>query len=103
MDNPEKAGGNQPVSAKSRNWKWIVVVVSVLVLTGIGTQGYLNYCNDKPHQDLGTHDNPEEAFKETQKALSVLSRHLKIGMESVQYIQEYDNSKKIIFKQPEPK
>jgi hypothetical protein len=77
----------------------IFIVSSVLVLLGIMTYGYLNYYEDNQNQNLGTYDDPEVAFRETQKALSILSTHLKIGIESVQYIEEYDNSKKIIFKQ----
>lgn len=90
--------GNTPKS-KKRSLGWITIVASVLVLSGIGTYGYFNYCDVNQKQNLGTYDDPEVAFRETQKALSILSVHLKTGIESVQYIQEYDNSKNLIFKQ----
>ena len=49
-------------------------------------------------QDLGTYDNPEVALKETQKALALLSTHVNTGIESVNYIREYEDSKQLIFK-----
>jgi hypothetical protein len=82
---------------KKRNLAWLSVAASVVVLLGIGTFAYLN--KEKATQDLGTFDNPEVAFVATQKALALLSNHVNVGIESVQYIQEYQNSKDLIFKQ----
>lgn len=91
------------VQPKKRSLGWVSIVALVLVLAGIGVYGYFNYYNVDPKENLGTYDNPEVAFKETQKVLSILSTHLKTGIESVQYIQEYDNSKNLIFKQQKSK
>ena len=82
---------------KKRNLGWLSVAASVVVLLGIGTFAYLN--NETATQDLGTYDNPEVAFAATQKALALLSNHVNVGIESVHYIQEYQNSKDLIFKQ----
>lgn len=84
---------------KKQNLIWFSIVSSVIVLLGIAMYGYLNYSLIHQNSKLGTYDDPEIAFKETQKALSKLSIHLNTGIESVQYIQEYDNSKNLIFKQ----
>ncbi len=91
----------QEIVLKSRkqNLVWLSIAASVVVLLGIGTYSYLNYYNSNQNQDLGTYDDPEIAFRETQKALSMLSTHLNTGIESVHYIQEYENSKNLIFKQ----
>ena len=78
---------------------WLFVAASMVVLLGIGTYGYFNYENASQSQDLGTYDDPEIAFRETQKALSMLSNQVNLGIQSVHYIQEFDNSKKMIFKQ----
>ena len=88
---------------KKMNLRWVSTGAFVLVLAGIGTYGYFNYCDVSQKENLGTYDNPEVAFRETQKALSILSTHLKIGIESVQYVKEYDNSKNLIFKQQKTK
>ena len=84
---------------RKRNLVWLSIAASVAILLGIGTYSYLNFNNVNQNQDLGTYDNPEIAFRETQKALSMLSTHLNTGIESMQYIQEYENSKNLIFKQ----
>jgi hypothetical protein len=87
------------LKSKKRNLTWLSIAASVVVLMGIGTYSYFNFYNSNQDQDLGTYDDPEIAFRETQKALSMLSTHLNTGIESVQYIQEYENSKSLIFKQ----
>ena len=86
---------------KSRNKKravpWLSIAASVVVLLGIGTYVYFNtYANQ--NQDLGTYNDPEIAFKETQKALALLSNQVNIGIESVRYVEEYQHSKNLIFK-----
>ena len=87
------------LKSRKRNLAWLSIAASVVVLLGIGTYSYFNYYNTNQKQDLGTYDNPEVAFRETQKALSMLSTHLNTGIESMQYVQEYENSKNLIFKQ----
>jgi hypothetical protein len=60
---------------------------------GIGTYVYHNYDDATNSQNLGTYDDPEEAFRATQKALSLLSSNVNVGIESVQYIQVYQTTK----------
>lgn len=92
---------NKEIQFKStkRNWLWMSVAASVVVLLGIGVYGYFIHDDTNQDQNLGTFDDPEVAFKETQKALSKLSTNLNTGFESMQYIQEYEKSKNLIFKQ----
>lgn len=87
------------LKSRNRNWLWLSVMASVVVLLGIGAFGYFNYYNPEQDQNLGTYEDPEVAFKETQKALTRLSTNLNTGFESMQYIKEYENSKNLIFKQ----
>jgi len=84
---------------KKRNVAWLSVAASVVVLLGIGTYAYVNSNNVAQNQNLGTYDDPEVAFRETQKALALLSGQVNKGIESVQYVQEYEDSKNLIFKQ----
>lgn len=87
-----------PLKAKKRTLvAWLSIAASVVVLLGVGTFAYLNY-NDQQSQDLGTYDDPEVAFRETQKALALISEHVNTGIESVEYINEYEQSKNKIFK-----
>lgn len=80
---------------------WWSAAASVAVLLGVGMYVYNNTTTNTSvaTNELGTYDSPEEAFRETQKALALLSGHVNTGIESVQVIQEYDNSKEKVFNQ----
>ena len=89
-----------PLKAKKRtNVAWLSIAASVVVLLGIATFMYTNTtAKPKELSDLGTYDNPEVALAETQKALALVSQKLNVGIGSVSYINEYQNSKNRIFK-----
>ncbi len=82
---------------KKRNVAWLSIAASVVVLFSVATLGYFNY-NESQEQDLGTYQDPEVAFRETQKVLSLLSQNVNVGIESVQHINEFEDSKNLIFK-----
>ncbi len=67
-------------------------------MLGVGTMMFLN--NDKAEQFVACspEDNPELALQQTEKALALVSEHLNTGIESVSYINEYEQSKNRIFK-----
>lgn len=44
----------------------------------------------------------EKTFTETKEALLLLSENINIGMKSVEYINEYENSRDLIFKKQKP-
>lgn len=89
---------NIPLQSKRRKTvAWLSVAASVVVLISAGTFAYFNYGTAPKNQDLGTYDSPEEAFRETQKALAMLSDHVNTGVESVQYIKEYEIVKDKVF------
>ena len=87
-----------PLLTRKRKVVWLSVAASVVVLLGVGTFAYFNNEMASQSSDLGTYDNPEVAFRETQKALNLLSGHVNTGVESVQYIQEYEIAKERVFK-----
>ncbi len=60
---------------------------------------YLNNEQNVAPSEYGTYDDPEVAFKETQKALAMISKNVNTGIESVNYITEYQTSKEKIFKE----
>ena len=88
---------NIQLQSKRLRVTWLSIAASVVVLLGIGTYVYFN-TNTYQNQDLGTYTDPEIAFKETQKALALLSYQVNIGIESVHYVEEYQHSKNLIFK-----
>lgn len=85
-----------PLQTKKRNFKWLSIAASVVVLLGISTFTFLHQPEES--SDLGTYESPEAAFEATQKALSMLSKNVNVGIESVSYINEFQNSKELIFK-----
>ena len=76
---------------------WVSIAASVIVLLGIGTYAYYYFDGATKGPDLGTYDDPEKAFSATQKALSLLSANVNVGIESVMYVQEYKITKEKIF------
>ena len=84
------------LQTKKRNVMWLSIAASVVVLLGISTFTYFHSPTEK--EDLGTFENPETAFEATQKALALLSENVNVGIESVEYINEYEYSKDLIFK-----
>ena len=98
----QKSTQEIPLQTKKRNVAWLSIAASAVVLLGIGTYFYTSEKNTAPvvaQSELGTYDNPEEALVATQKALALLSNNVNVGIESVQYIKEYEESKNKIFKQ----
>ena len=78
---------------------WLSVAASVVVLLGVATFYMINTNEPVNNQnELGTYESPEIAFKETQKALALLSSNVNVGIESVMYVQEYETAKNRIFK-----
>jgi len=74
---------------------WLSIAASIVILLGLFT--FYNQ-NMTQNQDLGTYDDPEKAFQETQKALNLLSKNVNVGVEGMQYVQEYHQSTELIFK-----
>ena len=72
------------------------IAASLFVALGIGIFMFTNY---KPTNDadLGTFDDPKIALEETQKALSMLSKHVNTGYQSVGYIEEFEITRDKIF------
>ena len=83
---------------KPRKNKALLLSVAATLVVGIGVTAFM-FTNYQPttYNDLGTFSDPKIALQETQKALSLLSKHVNTGYESVQYIEEYEITKNKIF------
>ena len=90
---------NRPLQfeAKPDYRRWFSVAAAVIVVAGGFTWFYING-ETAGRQDMGTYNNPEVAFRETQKALNMLSKNVNVGVESMSYIGEYEKTRKSIFK-----
>ena len=85
------------VKTKKRTSNWMAIAASVAVLLGTGTYAFLQVNNSGDEENLGTYNDPEVAFIETQIALALLSNHVNVGIEGVQHLQEFEKSKNKIF------
>ncbi|NHM07251.1 hypothetical protein G4D82_08470 [Flavobacterium sp. CYK-4] len=86
-----KSNQNQPL-------KWISIAASVVILLGVGFFAFNHFSAiEKPSSELGTYDDPQQAFEQTQKALAMLSKQVNVGIGSMQYVQQYENTKDQIF------
>ncbi|HNP32844.1 MAG TPA: hypothetical protein PKN96_06085 [Flavobacterium sp.] len=86
-----------PLKIRRKRLVWLSVAASVAVLLGVGLFTFNNY-NQSKSSDYGTYDDPEVAFRETQKALAMISEHVNKGIGSMKYLNEYEQSKNKIFK-----
>jgi hypothetical protein len=86
-----------PLQPRKQNTvKWMGIAASFVVLFGWAT---FYFSTPEPKQDdLGTYDNPEGAYAATQKALLMVAEQVNVGMESVSHLNEYEKTKKSIFK-----
>ncbi|NMH28144.1 hypothetical protein [Flavobacterium silvaticum] len=82
---------------KKRRRTWIPAAAAAVLLLGVGIYGWQNQTPPQT-SELGTFDDPEVALRETRKALDLLSSKVNTGMESVNYLNEYEQSKNVIFK-----
>ena len=83
-----------PLQPRKKYTGWLSVAASAVILLGVFT-----FINRQPEQeDLGTFEDPEIALQETQKALTMLSENVNKGVSSMSYLEEYESSRKTIFK-----
>lgn len=85
------------ITKKRSSVVWFSVAASVAVLLSVGLFTF-NHYNQPKSNDLGTYDDPEVAFRETQKALALISESVNKGIGSMSYLNEYEQAKNKIFK-----
>lgn len=83
------------------NFYAISIAAAVVVLLGVGSYLFYNSEVVKNTDELGTYDDPKVALAATQKALSLLSSNVNVGIKTVHYIDEYQATKNKIFKKAE--
>jgi hypothetical protein len=94
----EKFSGVLLLKVQKRNTVlWLSVAASMVVLLGVGFFTF-NHYSQPVSKDFGTYDDPEVAFRETQKALDLISESVNKGIVSISYLNEFEQSKNRIFK-----
>lgn len=92
----EQANKTTALPAK-KSFTKVGIGIAASLLFAVGLVTFWDKPLDK-QEDLGSFEDPEIAFKETQKALAMLSENVNVGIKSLKYINEYEKSKKTIFK-----
>lgn len=82
--------------SKQPKVKWIGIAASFIILFGMAW--FFLHDNTKKPNDLGTFNNPEEAFQATQEALLLLSNEVNQGVEGIAVLKQYEETKRTIFK-----
>lgn len=80
---------------ETRSFSWYSVAASVVILIGVGTFAYFN--TQQNRQDLGSFNDPQIAFEQTQQALDLLSGKVNQGIQTVEYVDEYNVATDRIF------
>ena len=93
----QKLTNNVPLVFKKRKVAWLSIAASIVVLVGIGAYTFFNTNTEKESKELGTYNDPKEAFEATQKALAMLSDNVNVGVGGVQYLQVYEVTKEKVF------
>jgi hypothetical protein len=81
-----------------KNQKWYAIAATVVVLFGTVVLLQPPEKQAKTSNELGTFTDPEVAFIETQKALTMVSKNINIGIENANYVTEFKKSKEKVFK-----
>jgi len=76
------------LNSKPRNWKWLTVAASLVLLISV----YTGYQKRQQNQ-------AEKVFNETKMALNMLSGNLHKGTVAIGELQEFETTKNKIFKQ----
>ncbi|MFY7810372.1 MAG: hypothetical protein ACOVQ2_01455 [Flavobacterium sp.] len=79
------------------NWKIPVIAASFIIGLIIATF-WMGANKPKENESLGTYTNPDQAYKETIKALEMVSVEINKGIEQAKYLNEFENTKNLIFK-----
>lgn len=83
-------------SSRKQQYTYISIAAAVVVFLGIG---YYTFFGTPDVGRSGVIKDPEVAYKETEKALMMLSGHINKGVESVQQLEKVEKSKRKVFKE----
>jgi hypothetical protein len=75
---------------------YIKIAAIITLFLGIGWFYFSTSTTE--NEELGTFDNPEEAFIATHEALLLVSKEVNFGIENARHLEEFEQSRKTIFK-----
>ncbi|MGB7785411.1 MAG: hypothetical protein WBL27_04850 [Salinimicrobium sp.] len=81
-------------SARKKVYSWVAVAASIIILMGVVVQ------QNNQVSELGTYEDPELAMQKTREALQMVSMYMNDGTEDLGYLQEFNETKEKIVKNP---
>lgn len=83
---------------KHNKLAWTGIAASIILAAGIFTTSYFG--NDALNQEnLGTIEDPEEAYLKAKETLQIVSQVLNTGQDELSYVVEFDKAKNKYIKQ----
>lgn len=77
-------------------YKWLSIAAVIAVAFGFY---FANNTANSCHENMvGTYCKPEDALEEVSKSLTMISNHFNKGITTLKYLDEMENSTRIIFK-----
>lgn len=84
--------GTIPLTSKKRQYLFIGIAASILL--AIGIFAWQNNSHDQiAQQNLGTIEDPEEAYQKTKEALEMVAEVFNTGREDLEYLNEFNKTK----------
>ena len=80
------------LNSQKRNWKWLSVAASIVLLVSV----YAGYQNNQQNK-------AERIYNDTQMALGMLSQNLNKGTVAITQLHHFEDTTNKIFKQPKEK
>ncbi|MDI9312502.1 MAG: hypothetical protein QM535_19990 [Limnohabitans sp.] len=74
------------------------LLISLLIIAGVYYYFAAKINSESVPNKYGTCKTPEEAYKQTQLALNLLSVNINSGIKNAQHINEYEKTKNKVFK-----
>lgn len=83
---------NIKVGTTKRKYAFVGIAASIILAVGIFTTVYNGQQEELSQQNLGTIENPEEAYLKTKEALQLVSEVFNEGKEELVYIETFNNT-----------
>lgn len=89
---PKEVDVNGFKHSRTKKFAWVGIAAGIILAAGIFTT--LNFGNEKLNvQQLGTIEDPEEAYLKAKETLQLVSQVLNTGQNELTYVIEFDKAK----------
>lgn len=83
---------NIKIGPQKYTYAYIGIAASILLAIGIFSSTYYSQQEEISQHNLGTIEDPEEAYLKTKEALQMVAEVFNTGKEELQYVDEFSNT-----------